>query len=315
LEISASAPSVSVVVVCDYAAGTPEGWEASRKSLKALAAQDFAEKAEFILCESDEFQDQLPADLTGLLPGLRILFVRGKSSYELKNAAVEAASGDLIAMIDADCVPRTDWLRLLVDSLRKYPRAAAVSGKTTYSGNSLSVRMNCLLGRAFVDPGGAGLTQLISDNNAGFRRSAYLAHPLPLHVAGFTGFMQSREMLRQGYELYFDAGIGVEHEFEGWSMEADIRRNRGHAAIKTRLLDRSLPYAWAARLGPLGMAPMLASKILNSWRDCLRCGPAYGIRWYEVPLVMMGSVGVSLLEAPGMLAAFQGRGLTGTHFR
>jgi hypothetical protein len=304
-----------VVIVCDYAAGTPEGWEASRKSLMALATQDFAEKAEFILCESDEFQDQLPADLTGILPGLRILFVGGKSSYELKNAAVEAASAELIAMIDADCVPRIDWLRRLVDSLRKYPRAAAVSGKTTYGGNSLSVRLNCLLDRAFVDPGGAGPTRLISDNNAGFRRSAYLAHPLPLHAGGFTGFLQSEAMLRRGYELYFEAEIGVEHEFEGWSMEADIRRNRGHAAIKTRLLHRSLPYAWAVRLGPIGIAPMLASKILDGWRDCLRCRLAYGIRWYELPLVMLASVGVSLLEAPGMLTAFRGRELSGTHFR
>jgi hypothetical protein len=98
--------------------------------------------------------------------------------------------------------------------------------------------MNWLLDRAFVDPGGAGPTRLISDNNAGFGRSVYRAHPLPLHVGGFTGFLQSREMLRQGYELYFDGEIGVEHEFESWSMEADIRRNRGHAAITTRLLDR-----------------------------------------------------------------------------
>jgi cellulose synthase/poly-beta-1,6-N-acetylglucosamine synthase-like glycosyltransferase len=84
----------------------------------ALAAQDFAEEDEFILCESDEFQDQLFADLTGMLPGLRMLFVSGKSSYKLKNAAVEAVSGELIAMIDADCVPRTEWLRRRVDSLR-----------------------------------------------------------------------------------------------------------------------------------------------------------------------------------------------------
>jgi len=313
--MNSSAPSISVVMVCDYAAGQHGGWMDIRKSLAALAAQDLKEPAEFILCESEEFRNELPASLTQILPDLKIVFVPGRSSYELKNAAVEAASSEFVAMLDADCAPRPDWLRRLLDSMRRHPSAAAVSGKTTYGGKSLGVRICSLLSRAYSDPGRDGPTQAVSDNNAGYRRSLYLAHPLPAHIGGFSAHVQSQALLRNGYLLWSDSQIEVEHNFEGWSMEKDIRRHRGHSAVRTRLLDPSLRYAWLIRLGRIGIAPLLAGKILTSWWDCIRCGRAHGVRWYELPVVMTAAVGLALLEVPGMLAAFRGSESGGTCFR
>jgi hypothetical protein len=311
----ASVPSISVVIVSDYAAGQQGGWTDIRKSLAALALQDLQEPTEFILCESEEFREQVPADLTEIIPNLRIVFAAGRSSYELKNAAVQAASSELIAMLDADCVPRPDWLRQLLDSLRTHPEAAAVSGKTTYGGKSLGVRISSLLSRAYSNPGDDGPTRAISDNNAGYRRSAYLAHPLPTYMGSFAAHVQAHALLRESYVLWFDSGIEVEHDFEGWSMEKDVRRHRGHSAVRTRMLDRSLPYAWLVRLGPIGSVPLLAGKILTSWWDCIRCGRTYGVRWYELPVAMMASLGINLLEVPGMLSAFRGSGFSKTHFR
>lgn len=301
-----SVPSISVVIVSDYAAGEDGGWTDIRKTLAALAVQDLQEPAEFILCEAEEFRGRLPADFTEIIPDLKIMFAPGRASYDLKNAAVQAASSDLVAMLDADCVPRADWLRRLLDSLRAHPEAAAVSGRTTYGGESLGIRISSLLSRAYSNPGGDGpTTRPVSDNNAGYQRSAYLAHPLPANMGGFAAHVQSHELLREGYVLWFDSEIRVVHDFEGWPMEKDVRRHRGHSAVRTRLLDRSLPYSWLVRLGRIGIVPLLAGKILNSWWDCIRCGRAYGIRWYEVPVVMMASVGLNLLEVPGMLAAFR----------
>lgn len=305
-QVPASAPSISVVIVSDYAAGQQGGWTDFRESLKALALQDLKEPAEFILCESEEFRGQLPADFTEIIPNLKIIFAPGSSSYELKNAAVRAAASPFIAMLDADCIPRHDWLRRLLNVLRVHPETAAVSGKTVYEGKSLGIRLSSLLSRAYSNPGWDGpTTRTIADNNAGYQRAAYLAHPLPTHMGGFAAHVQSRELLREGYALWFDSSIWVQHDFEGWSFEKDNRRHRGYSAIRTRLLDESQPYSWLARLGPIGIAPLLAGKILTSWWDCIRCGPAYGVQWYELPAAMMASVGVTLLEIPGMLAAFR----------
>jgi hypothetical protein len=305
-------PSISVVIVSDYAAGSEGEWTDLRKCLAALARQDLREPAEFILCESEASRHTLPTDLTAILPALTIIFVHADLSYQLKNSGVVAASCEYVAMLDADCVPRPDWLRLLLESLRRHPRAAAISGKTIYPGRSLFVRTAALLSRAYIDPGGNRAARFVGENNAAYRRSAYLSHPLP---GAFAAHVQAEELRRAGYVLWCESRAIVQHDFEGWSMEKDVRRNRGHSTIKTRLLDASLPYAWLVRRGPLGIAPIIAWKILNSWRDCLRRGRSYGIRWYELPIVMPAAAGICLLEIPGMLAAFRGLGPGQTCFR
>jgi hypothetical protein len=313
--VTPAVPCISVIVVSDYAAGGEGEWTDLRKCLAALAAQDLPDQVEFILCESEELRGRLPDDLGAILPSLKILFVPADSAYALRNAAVEAASTELVALLDADCVPRSDWLRLLFDALRTHPEAAVVSGKTTYGGTSLLVRASALLARAYLDPGSAGPTRYLAENNAGYRRSAYLAHPFPTHTGTFSAHVQAEEMRRGGCTLWFDPAIGVEHDFEGWSMELDILRSRGHGTVKTRLLVGDLSYAWLVRLGPVAIPAVAMGKIVNSWRECLRCWRSYGIRWYELPLVLAAAVGMGLLEAPGMWAAYRGTGVGETCFR
>jgi len=177
------------------------------------------------------------------------------------------------------------------------------------------VRICALLSRAYVDPGGEGPTGFIAENNSGFRRSAYLAHPLPINMGGFSGHVQSDKFRREGSTMWFDPQIAVEHNFEGLRMERELRRNRGYGTIRTRLVDRSLPYARLARAGRISIPPIIGWKILSSWRDCFRCGRSYGLRWYDLPAALMASVGLSLLEIPGMLAAYRGDAFGETCFR
>lgn len=313
--MAGSGPSISVVVVCDYDAGRQGGWADIRKTLTALAVQDIAEPAEFILCESEEFRGEMPDDFIRILPDLKILFAPCQSAYELKKVGVRAASSEFVAMLDADCLPHRDWLRRLLDSLRRHPEAAAVSGKTFYGGESIWVRTCALLSRAYVNPGGDGPTRFVSDNNAGYRRSAYLAHPIPTDMGNFAAHLQSNGLLRLGYVLWFDPEIEAEHDFEGWSMERDVRRHRGYSVVRTRMLDGSLPYAWLVRLGPAAVAPILAGKIVSSWWDCIRCRRAFGLRWHELPVALTAAVGINMLELPGMWAAFRGRKFGKTCFR
>lgn len=308
-------PAISVLIVSDYAAGGPEGWKDIRRALTSLSRQDFHEPIEFLLGESERFQDQVPADLTSILPSLRVLFVPEIASYAIKNHGARAASAELLALLDADCIPDATWVRSLIGNLRANPNAAVVSGRTVYPGASLAVRVCALLGRSYTDPGHRGETRFTAINNCAFRRAAYLAHPLPTGLGTFSSRIQSEALRRDGWTLLFDPEIQVVHDFEGWSMEADFRRNCGHGTIRTRLEDPRLPYAWLARLGRIGIAPILIGKVLDSWRDCFRCGPQYGVRWYELPAAMLTSVGLHLLEVPGMLQAYRGGGLGGSLFR
>jgi hypothetical protein len=306
---------VSVIVVSDYAAGGPKGCDDIRAAVAALARQDFGEPAEFLLVESERFRSKLPPELSSTLPELRVHFVPDYASYALKNEAVRMASGEYVAIIDADCIPEPSWLRRLIATLRAHPQAAAVSGKTVYPDRKFSSRVCALLARSYLDPGCVGRTRFIAINNCAFRRAAYQTHPLPIGIGTFSSRLQSEALLHNGWDLLFDPEVQVTRNFEGWRMEADVRRNAGHGTIATRLQEPTLPWARLARLGPLSIPLILAGKIFDSWADCLRCGRYYDIRWFELPAAMLVSIAVHLREVPGMMRAYGRGGLKRSSFR
>jgi len=308
-------PAISVVIVSDYAAGGPVSARDIRAALSALARQDIEEPVEFLFIESECFRDDLPEDFASILPGLKTLFFPERESYPLKNHGVAEAAGEFVAILDADCIPEPGWLRLLVAALRENPKLGAVSGKTIYPAASFSARVCALLARSYIDPGHAGATRFIAINNCAFRRDAYLAHPLPTDIGTFSSRVQSERLKEDGWSLWFDPKIVVIHDFEGWSMEADLRRNAGHGTIITRLGDSALPYASLVRMGRLSIPFVIAGKVIDSWRDCLRCGQSYGVSPVSLPAAMLLSIGIHSMEIPGMLRAYNGAGLKRSLFR
>ena len=310
-----TAPVVSVIVVSDYASGAGRSWDDESACFAALAAQDFDEPAEFILSEDERYRGELPASLTTSLPGSRVLFSRASSSYALKNAGVRDASAPIVALIDADCRPDPDWLRLLVQALRSNPGVSVVSGRTFYEGTGVWERVLCLLTRSYLDPGRAGESAFASNNAVGFRKDVHLAHPLPEDLGAFAARMQSESIRRSGGTLWFEPRMRVVHEFDGWPMEADIRKNIGYGTVATRLADGRMPYASLVRAGAVSIPLIVAGKLFNTWRDCVRCGRVYGVRWRELPLAFAAAVAVQVMEVPGMLAAYRGTSVGASAYR
>ena len=312
---AAGPPRLSVIVVSDYAAGKEKSWEDLRRALRAWVDQEGMPAEEFILVESSRYKDQVPSDLPEMVPNMTILYIDAESSYELKNRAVEAATGDWLAIVDADCIPQRSCLRVLRAAMAEHPDVAAVSAKTMYPGRSRMERVLGLLSRSYLDPGRRGPTRFISGNAACFRREVYRRHPLPVGFGAFASRIQSEAFLRDGATLLFDPELVVVHDFEGWPMERDIRRNHGYSTVITRLLDDRLPYARLVRAGVMAIPLIVAGKTLDSVRDCLRCFRHYNVKTYELPLALTLTVVTHVLEIPGMLAAYRGQTLAATAYR
>lgn len=304
-------PKLTVIVTSDYAAGETKSWNDLRAALTAWAAQNDAPADEFIVVESEHLRNAVPADLLHIVPNCRFEFRAAESSYELKNLAVDAASGDWIAIVDADCIPNAGWLRAWRAHIAAHPNAAVISAKTKYPGRTRLERLLSLLTRAYIDPSGTGISNFVSGNAACHRRDIYAAHPLPLGLGAFAGRIQSESILRAGGELRFEPAMIVVHDFEGWPMELDIRRNHGFCTIATRLADERLPYASLIRAGVVAIPLIVAGKMLDAWTVSLRNYRNYDVKPWELPLAFALVVLLQLLEIPGMLAAYRGDANTG----
>jgi len=309
------AARLSVILVADYAGGAEKSWEDLRRALRAWADQEGMPPDEFILVESLRFRDRIPADVVALVPSMKIMYADSESSYELKNRAVEESTGDWLALIDADCVPDRNWLQVVRAAIADFPDMAALSARTMYPGRSRTERVLSLLSRSYLDPGRRGPTQFISGNAAVFRRDVYRRNPLPVGVAAFSSRIQSEAFLRENAKLYFDPALVVVHDFEGWPMERDLRRNHGFSTIITRLHDERLPHARLVRAGVIAIPLIVAGKTFDSMRDIFRCFRHYDVKAYEVPLALWYSVVTHILEVPGMLAAYRGETVGPSAFR
>jgi hypothetical protein len=295
--------AVSVIVVSDYGGRSADDWYYLRDTLGALGRQAFDGDVEVLLVDSIPAGQQMPPDIVGLVPSLRVIS-GPESTRELMNRAARAATGEWIALLDGDCAPTPSWLAAAVDAMRAHPEAAAVSGRTVYPNERLSYRVLAALSRSFLDPGREGPTRFISNNNAILRRDVLLRHPLPEFPRAMAVRLQAEAIAQEGAALYFEPRMHVTHRFEGWPMERRIRRHIGYRAIRVRQLDPRVRHAWMLRLGVFSIPLVLGARTLESCWNCVRAGRYYGLRWFELPAAFATAVYVHLLEIGGMAAAF-----------
>ncbi|HJQ83902.1 MAG TPA: glycosyltransferase [Candidatus Binatia bacterium] len=296
--------SVAVLVVSDYGGRTDGDWDYLRATLGALARQTFDRPFEVVLIDSTPADEPMPPDVPRLVPGLRTLGGAGETPVELLNAAVEATSAEVVALLDGDCAPVPGWLAAATEAIASRPDAAAVSGRTVYPDAGFTYRVLNTLSRSFLDPGGPGRTRFISNNNAIFRRAALLAHPLGPFRRPLAARLQTEAIRLAGGGLYFEPRMHVLHRFDGWPMERRIRRHIGYRAIRIRQIEPRTPHAWMIRLGVLSIPLVFAARTFESWTNCVRAGRHYGLRWYELPAAFGTAVAVHLLEIGGMIEAF-----------
>ena len=98
------------------------------RCLEGLIAQ--APPAEEILVIDDGSRDS-SAEIAAQYPSVTLIRHDGnKGLAAARNTAVRAARNELVASLDADCVPAPDWLMQLTDHLND-PSVAGVGGKLT----------------------------------------------------------------------------------------------------------------------------------------------------------------------------------------
>ncbi len=98
-------PIVIVIVNLDYNSGEGEGRDDLRKTLTALAQQDFGGPAEFILVESDRFSSKVQPDLIRRAPHRALERI---ADMPPRNPI----GGEPDRMFEADCLQERVYLRV-----------------------------------------------------------------------------------------------------------------------------------------------------------------------------------------------------------
>ena len=151
-----------------------------RRCLLALSKQAL-EPAEVIVVDNGSTDDSADVALSF---GARVLREDRPGIPAASATGYDAASGDIIARLDADCVAPTDWLARIAATFDWSPTVAAITGGGHFTDGPrvwrrLGARL--YLGTYFVLVGGAlGQTPLFGSNCA-FRRSEWIRVSAEVH--------------------------------------------------------------------------------------------------------------------------------------
>ena len=104
-------PSVSVIIP------TFRDWDRLSLCLDKLEAQTFPARLTEIIVVNNDPQDVAPARLV-LRSNTRLITETLAGSYAARNAGIAAASGDVLAFTDSDCIPDERWLETGVHRLQ-----------------------------------------------------------------------------------------------------------------------------------------------------------------------------------------------------
>lgn len=305
------AARISVVVVSDYGEGENKDWADERQALDRLARQDIDEPFDIILVENHVCRDSVPAALLDSTPRARLIFSQSTRSSALKNDGAAATTTPLVAVMEADCLPASDWLRRLCETIDAVPQADIVSGRTTYGQGSSLRRVFALLDRGYLDLGHAGPVRHVSNNGALYRRESLVAHPYGAEPSPFVSAdIRLAEMLAAGIRPYFQPAATMVHRFDGFRFVVDLRANAGFQAVRGRILRGNLPHS---RLRVF--VSIFISQTRADLRSAWRAGGDFlePLDWLlYVPMLLL----VRILEWPGIARALSGKDhLTRTGYR
>ena len=199
-----------------------------RRCLDALAQQDYAGPYEVIVVD-DGSTDRTPGVLRSR-PGVIHLRQANRGPAAARNRGIAAATGDILAFTDDDCLVPADWLSRLADGYVRHPAVAGVGGyleaPTEVLEHNLLARFERSVGR---DEYGAGPREVLGGFDC---------------PAGGTNNMSYRRAVLEevgGFDEAFPFAAGE---------DADLKRritDRGYQLLYTPVKVTHLqPYTWDA---------------------------------------------------------------------
>lgn len=225
---------VTLVLVSDYEPGK-KSWEDELAALDAYLGDPSGVPDEVLIMEAGSGAGgpaKIPEEIAALSPRVRVCFAGTTSSAKLMDAALPHCRHDLIAVAEADCLPLPGWLAALTDEIQREETYAAVSGRTTYQGDTSFMRVLSLLDRGYMEvPHSQGYIN-VCNNGAIYRKELLEKHRYPVdEISPFVSAeLRQMEMLRAGARFGVRPDAVMYHAYGGLEFIYDVRRNKGYQA-------------------------------------------------------------------------------------
>jgi hypothetical protein len=281
--------NLSVVVETETAAFAGESLDDARRRLGAVFCRlrEQTYPARFL-------ELILVVDTTGPIaswmveehPDVRLVHAEGHNQFHQKNTGALSATGDVVALLDADCVPVVDWARRVTDAI--VAGADVVAGQTIYDDDGLWWRTCTALDFGHVQADDRGESTGLNANNVAFRRDVF-GGGFDERVDRFSGcYHLARRLKRDGARIVYEPRMLARHALTDADGTQFVRKHV-HRGFDNTLLVRAdeegvlAPRAVARR--PLLIPPGIgAARVVYDARRFVRDSRALRLPLASLPL-------------------------------
>ncbi len=234
-------------------------------------------------------------------------YVAGPNNYfAAKNAGAAAAGGEIVALLDGDCVPSPDWLETLI--ARFGPGVGAVAGRTRYAGDSFTARTFSVSDFAYILGEQGDAASGFNINNLAFRREVLLAHPFDARIRRNGGcYFLFHQLRAAGVQVVYESRATVAHGLDVAGL-GFVRKHfdRGYDGVTVYRLDDAAVLRgtrFFRRLGVLALPAIFARRIAVDWIRMLRHRRQIGIALLALPYYAAVAAVLRLIELAGGVKA------------
>lgn len=295
-------PALSIVIETYNA--TPESKVQLQHVLARLRRQSFAQDDMEILVVVDAERPDLADFVRRADPAAEVVSTTDPTYYGMKRTGIGKARGDVVALLDSDCLPVEDWAREIVSTIRQ--GADVVAGRVRFPPDSLFPRTFAVFDYGHLRNGPDGQAPCFNVSNAGLRGEIAREHPFDARLTRFGGgSLLGRQLKSLGFKIVYNPAAGVMHNDKGLRKHLQVRFRTGHEAVALCRLDseRVLPDTRFAKLGFLAPFLFAARRIVCDWRTILGNRRDLEIAWYETPYFVAASVLIRTAEVSGGLVS------------
>ena len=312
MSAQADLPLVSVVIET-VTAGYDEGRPGSladelERSLDGLASQTYpSDLIDAVVVIGTGVPPSVADEITRRFPLVRLVEAPISNYFAAKNAGARTARGQVIAMLDADCVPDSAWLERFVS--RFEPGVAVVAGRTRYADRSLWMRALSVPSFGYILEARSGEASGFNVNNVAFRADVLRDHPLDERIPRNGGCNLLYHQLRAaGRKIVYEPRATTAHGIDDVRGLRVLRKHfsRGYDGVVVYRIDDSLALRGTSVFRRSGLGATFAItawRVLRDWSFIVRHRRQIGIPGPATPYFGAVALATRLIELAGMLRA------------
>lgn len=266
--------------------------------LEGLANQTYPQDRLHIIVSMDRTNHDLQKRLEEQRPDIEQVILDDPTYYSMKAAGIEKAGGDIVALLDSDCLPVPGWAEAIEQSIAN--GADAVAGKTRYViGSPWSKTFN-FFNFGYITGDKQGIASAFLPNNAAFRREVIQQHSFDPNIRrGGGGHFLSKQLKALGYRLVYCPEMRAFHNAYGFNTELNMRIKVGFDSVNLAGLDEAGVMKETSVIrshGVLGLLSIWAKRMVYDARLAIRNRQDLDIALYQVPYFVLLSPVVRTVE-------------------